>query len=249
MSAPPTPPRTLEDLPEPQAVVESAELRTPKGRSIRVLVTHETDPYETAKPLAELAPTPLALAAQGDKFTGKARRAAKISIADAKMEKFDDLVDLIAALTPDAEMIDLDLSDGPTSKRVVAERRNVRVRTFLYAASREDDNDWHLIIGRRVGQTPRRCMNVEISGLPSPSSAAFKKIKRARDAFKKFFGDKLPGAGYQHYDPPIEVVVEGSLFFDVTHSTGPHPGPAKLRPFIPTIWEIHPVTRIVFEPE
>jgi hypothetical protein len=42
--------------------------------------------------------------------------------------------------------------------------------------------------------------------------------------------------------------IEGSLFFDITHATGGHPGPQDLRPHIPTIWEVHPVTNIVFEP-
>jgi hypothetical protein len=38
------------------------------------------------------------------------------------------------------------------------------------------------------------------------------------------------------------------LFFDITHATGGHPGPDDLRPHIPTIWEIHPITKIAFEP-
>ena len=32
------------------------------------------------------------------------------------------------------------------SKRVIEETRNVRVTAWIYAASREDDNDFHLIV-------------------------------------------------------------------------------------------------------
>jgi hypothetical protein len=41
--------------------------------------------------------------------------------------------------------------------------------------------------------------------------------------------------------------VEGSLFFDMSHATGGKPGPQDLRKDIPTIWEVHPITRIVFD--
>jgi hypothetical protein len=50
------------------------------------------------------------------------------------------------------------------------------------------------------------------------------------------------------YDPPIPIEVEGSLFFDMSHANGQGPGPATLRKDIPTIWEIHPVSKILFEP-
>ena len=45
------------------------------------------------------------------------------------------------------------------------------------------------------------------------------------------------------------MLVEGSLFFDMSHATGTPPGPSSLRPNMPTIWEVHPITRIVFEPQ
>ena len=61
-------------------------------------------------------------------------------------------------------------------------------------------------------------------------------------------GTNVPGAGYDFYPTPIPVRVEGSLFFDMTHATGTPPGPPTLRPNMPTIWEVHPITSIVFEP-
>ena len=123
----------------------------------------------------------------------------------------------------------------------------MRVRAFLYAASREDDNDFHLIVGRDPDLEPMY-MTMEISGLPPQDSGHFSRLGAAREAYKEFFGEDLPGASYDFYDPPIPVEVEGSLFFDMSHSSGSRPGPASLRPHIPTIWEIHPMTNIVFEP-
>jgi hypothetical protein len=91
-------------------------------------------------------------------------------------------------------------------------------------------------------------MTMEVSGLPPSGSRSFAKLKRARDAFKGFFGADLPGLGYDFYDPPIKIDVEGSLFYDATHAHGTPPGPAKLRPRMPRIWEVHPVSSIRFEP-
>ena len=60
---------------------------------------------------------------------------------------------------------DPDVSDGPDSDRTPEEERNVRVRAFLYAASRESDNDFHLIVGDEGDQA--KMMTMEVSGLPS----------------------------------------------------------------------------------
>jgi len=70
-----------------------------------------------------------------------------------------------------------------------------------------------------------------------------------RDDYKAFSeGDHLPGTSYDFYDPPVPVEVTGSLFFDMSHATGNGPGPQSLRHDIPTIWEIHPIPHILFEP-
>ena len=215
------------------------------GQTYRILITTQTDPYDAPVSLAAAA----TFAAAGDDFAGTDRKAAKLSISKAKTESFTELKDLIATLVSDAKMIKhkppikKDASQG----RLKEEDRNVRVRAFLYAASRENDNDFHLILGRDPKSSPIY-MTMEISGLPPKKSQSFAGIKRARDAYKKFFGAKLPGPSYHFYRPPIPVEIEGSLFFDITHAKGGHPGPKDLRPDIPTIWEVHPVTDIVFEP-
>ena len=239
----------------------------PSAARYRILRTDQLDPYDkpvsrgavmaaTVGPAAG-APVPAAAAAakpKGETFQGTARRAAKISLADAKVEVFQDLRDLIQSLPPDKEMKDHKpkIKEDKGSNRVEKERRNVRVSCFLYAASRENDNDYHLILGRDPGEDPVY-MTMELSGLPPASSPHRKALSRARDAFNKFFaadGDdlRLPGATYDFYRPPIPVDVQGSLFFDISHASGSKPGPKDLRPDMPTIWEVHPISRIVFEP-
>ena len=210
--------------------------------------TTQVDGYEISPPAAAVVLP--AVRPTGDNFSGTARRVAKISIAIGDVEEFHDLQDLIASLPSDDEMIALEIPDTENSNRVERERRNVSVRAFIYAASRENDNDFHVIIGRDPEQ-PRTFMNVEVSGLPPADHHDRPTLNTARDMFKTFFQnqpEKLPGTSYDFYEPPIPVLIGGSIFFDVTHATGGKPGPQDLRDDIPTIWEIHPVSSLEFEP-
>jgi hypothetical protein len=191
-------------------------------------------------------------AASGDLFKGSSRKASKLSISDAKMEKFSDLADLIATLLTDKVMLTKGISkNDPASKRVAEEDRNVRVDAYLYAASREDDNDYHFIVGRDPDAGGKEVyMNMELSGLPAANAKSRAALEKARDAFKAFFtknfAGNLPGTSYDFYDPPIHIEVEGSLFWDATHG-GPKdskPGPQSLRAKIPNVWEVHPISKI-----
>ena len=222
-------------------------------RTYRILRTTQVDAYEPpVTPQLVASGATLAMAPPGDSFKGTARKRAKISIAKATKEQFGDVRDLVSSLASEAQMggHHPPIGRGANSGRVAEERRNVAVRAWLYAASRENDNDFHLIIGRDP-ENSAMYMTVEVSGLPPSSSKHRKTLKRARDAYKAFFTNSpndLPGASYDFYKPPIPVKVEGSLFFDIGHLTGGRPGPEDLRPDIPTVWEIHPVTTIEFEP-
>ena len=249
-------------MPERSAVVTEKVL-TPERRSTqpptasasetttyRILRTSETDPYDVPLQPAEVATLGLERFAEfGDAFRGTARKAAKLTIADAGVEPFEDVNDLIETLPTEEGMISHQppITTDAASGRVDEEKRNVHIRAFLYAASREDDNDFHLIVGRATDRDPMY-MTIELSGLPPDDSEHFSRLKAARDAYAEFFGGDLPGASYEFPDPPIPVEVEGSLFFDMNHSSGSRPGPDVLRPHMPTIWEIHPITNIVFEP-
>jgi hypothetical protein len=218
-----------------------------------IIHTNELDDYDAGAKGAGLAAAKPAAPPSGDNFGGTARKAAKLSIPTAKTENFKDVKDLVKSLVADAKMVahQPPISTAATSKRVKEEERNVHVTAFMYAASREADNDFHLIIGRDPKATPEIYMTMEVSGLPPSGSPSLLQIKAARDAFKKFFstvaGGKLPGLKYDYYHPPVPVQIDGSLFFDMSHAQGPHPGPPSLKSRMPTIWETHPIAKIVLK--
>jgi hypothetical protein len=217
-----------------------------------IIHTRELDQYDKGAMGPGLAAAAVPAPPTGDNFAGKARRDAKLSISAAKAENFKDVKDLVQSLVPDAKMIahKPKITTTPTSTRVKEEERNVHVTAFMYAASREADNDFHLIIGRDPKAAPEMYMTMELSGLPPAGSASSAQLKAARDAFKLFFkniGGNLPGLTYDFYNPPVRVQIDGSLFFDMTHALGPHPGPPSLKSRMPVIWEVHPITKIVLK--
>jgi hypothetical protein len=253
-------PRAEERLPDPKDILIELSL-TPRGGAAfgmpapgtargqyRILRTLEVDEYERPLQAFNIMPLTQPRAAPTDnRFRGTARKAAKISIADAQTESFPDVNDLVETFADHEAMKAKDIPTTADSDRVEEEERNVRVKAFLYAASMENDNDFHLIVGRDPSKAAKY-MTVEISGLPPDGADSFEELNAARSAFFDFFGDGIPGTSYDFYDPPIPIEVEGSLFWDASHATGSRPGPSKLRPKMPVVWEIHPVTKIVFEP-
>ena len=116
----------------------------------RILRTTQVDPYDKPVTRAAVPAIGRRRGPPGDSFKGKSRKAAKLSIVSGAPEAFNDLKKLISGLPDDADMADHDppITTNSSSDRVTEEKRNVRVDAFLYAASREDDNDFHLIIGR-----------------------------------------------------------------------------------------------------
>lgn len=176
------------------------------GSQYRVIRTLEVDEYESPVAASEILGMSAPRAPPVDnKFRGTSRKAAKLSIADADTEAFDDIKALIGTLEAHNTMVNHpDISTAKNNNRVEEERRNVKVVAFLYAASREDDNDYHLIIGRDPNKSAKY-LTIEISGLPPNSSAHFGKLNEARDAYFEFFGDGLPGTSYDFYDPPVPI--------------------------------------------
>lgn len=219
-----------------------AELVTAKGRYL-VEETTELDDYET------LEAPPVTGAPSKTLFRGTARKKAKLSISAAPVEEYDSVAELYVgagSLPRDSEMTAKGISDDAASDRVEEERRNIAVMSWLYAAKKEEDNDYHIIIGTEPGETPRRFFNVELSGLPRSGQPFRNELKIARDKFELFFGSAAPSSsGYKKYNPPIPVIVTGSLFFDVSHAAGVV-GPSGMKPA--SAWEIHPITDFEFEP-
>ena len=108
------------------------------GPSYQIISTTETDSYESTPPAKKLpkllrskkAPSTGALAKAlkakppaGDNFAGTARKAAKLSKAQANTEPFTDLKDLIASLAPESTMINHKpkITTGANSGRVMEE--------------------------------------------------------------------------------------------------------------------------------
>ena len=217
------------------------------GPSFRVIRTTEIDQYEKAAK----APVTAALAAAvGDTFGGTARKSAKLSISKATTEQIASVKALIDSLPSHAKMKNHKpkITTSATSKRVAEEDRNVRLSAFLYAASKEEDNDYHLIVGQSKTAAVEVYITMEISGLPPKSAKSFARLKKARKAFEGFFAGNLPGTTYDFYDPPVPIDVKGSLFWDASHAKGGRPGPKSLRPKIPTVWELHPISSITMNP-
>ncbi len=236
-------------MPASQSIVSKLLFTSPQQRQLHIIRTTERDAYDQPMAAHEMAAFTAKLAAVGDNFTGTARKAAKLSVASAPVETFNDLADLLKSLPADSTMASHQppIKTTANSKRVAEEKRNVQVRAFLYAASREGDNDYHLILGRDPSLVPHRFMTAEISGLPPAGSASFDALTGARSAYKAQFGHQLPGPTYDFYSPPMPVEVTGSLFFDMSHAQGGQtPGPPSAKPG--QLWEIHPITKIVFEP-
>jgi hypothetical protein len=103
----------------------------------------------------------------------------------------------------------------------------------------------HQLTTSEKGQVTTAVTSI-VGPTPHESAASYARLKSARDMFEGFFGRHLPGTSYVFYHPPIPVEVEGSLFFNASHATGPGPGPRSLAGNMPTRWEIAPVTSIKF---
>jgi hypothetical protein len=222
-----------------------APLQSPSGKTYARLHTPKSDNLEPVS----IPVVPAGAAPNVDNFNGTARKAAKLSIATGTVESFTDLGDVLDSVIPDATMRGKNISKTADSGRLSPEEeRVVTVTAFLYASSKESDNDFHCIMGRDPSQ-PARYMNVEVSALPPSGSASLAVIRAARNQFKVFFttnGDGLPTAGYDKFNPPIPVKITGSLFFDVDH-VPPAVGPTGMKP--KSAWEIHPVSDLQFEPQ
>jgi hypothetical protein len=179
-----------------------------------------------------------------DWYLGTKRKRSKTTLVLKKYKNYKSVAAFRASLLSDSFMQTLNISSDSGSVRVVQEKRNITIdNAYIYAVSREDDNDYHVIIADTLPYDSSRSINVEFSGLPNPSNQATDSIQNARVTFESFMGEKCSGA-YTKFNPPVAIKVSGSLFYDVDHAPGII-GTGIYKPN--TSWELHPVSFIMFK--
>ncbi|MEO8147251.1 MAG: hypothetical protein ABI723_06420 [Bacteroidia bacterium] len=181
-----------------------------------------------------------------DLFLGHDRKKAKSTILTRGFQNYNSVAAFIATLQSDSIMRNLNpaISSLPNAPRVTQEKRNVKIKTaYIYAVRREDDNDFHIIIGDTLPFNAANALNVEIAGLPNPANTSTDTIQNVRTVVEAFFGEKCSGA-YSTFSPPIPITVSGSLFYDIDHAPG-IVGTGIYKP--QTSWEIHPAKSFVFK--
>lgn len=212
----------------------------------KVTQTNQADEVEASErvstPLRSLARAP----DSGDIFAGTDRRDPKTSVATGGLKSFSTIAELRSSFPKDTFMKGLGITRAPDSERTPQEQYNVSVEGYIYAASKESDNDFHLIVGDKDCAQGDCFINVEVSGLPQdPADASYPTLSAVRAKFLGYFNQQQPSRGYKKFAPPIAATFTGSVFFDVDHPAGAV-GPAGLKPS--SAWEIHPLTDITFEP-
>ena len=174
-------------------------------------------------------------------FAGTARKLSKTSIASAHPQIMT-FQNFIQSLPADKLMTaNPSINSSPNNPRVNQENRNISLSgIYLFGIKRESDNDYHLIIGDKTG----KYFNVEISGLPLPSSTYYQALLKARAQADTYFGKpNCNQGGYAIFAQGIKIQLSGSTFYDIDHAPGTV-GPQGYKPT--TSWEIHPVTDIKF---
>jgi len=182
-----------------------------------------------------------------DDFTGTHRKMAKTTFAASKsVETFADLPGFIKTLPDDKSMITRrpPISNNPYFARVVEEDRNVLIKeAYIFAITRQADNDFLIIIGSDQDYHKAVFFEIEISGLPESSKDSYATLNTVRTKVKNQFGN-VCGKTLLFMDNPVKISLSGSLFFDIEKKPG-KTAPKKLR--TTTAWEIHPVSEIVFK--
>ncbi len=221
------------------------------------IMRYEPDPEDSTEGVQTIAPAPKGGSSDSppaaaetnkrcdsDTFDGSYREGAKTSLSPAALENFRTLRAFVNTL-PGKDLM-ADSITGSNSPRIASEERNVRIKkAYLYAYSRQADEDFHVIIGTSKKPTAStKYFNVEVSGPPPADDSSFLTLKAARDSFLTKAAQNLCSSGYFFYENPLQVEVSGSIFFDKQHNGGAI-GPASARPA--DAWEIHPVSSFIYK--
>lgn len=182
-------------------------------------------------------------------FTGTIRGDVKTSFVNLAADTFESIKKLRNWLPDDEFMHKSTEAKYNNSPRTKEENHNVYLEdVWIFGVKREDDNDFHLIIGSSKSlEKEQPLLTAEISGLPDSASEYFAVLAEARNTLIDYFGDNSKKemvfvASEKH--PPIHLdFICGSLFFD-NHHYGGHSKISNYKVF--SAWEIHPVTKIKF---
>lgn len=184
-----------------------------------------------------------------DRFLGTIRADVKTSFVTVAADSFESIKKLRNWLKDDEYMHKNTEAKHNNTPRTKEENHNVYLHDlYIFGVSREDDNDFHLILGSGKSiDKDQLYFSAEISGLPDSSSEYFSALSAIRNQFKSYFGDDVQ----KEYvfvasakKPPIHLdYICGSLFFD-NHHYGGHSAIKGYK--VCSAWEIHPVTAIRF---
>ncbi len=221
-----------------------AYFRAPDGKVYKVELADENG--NLVKPQSYVEKTTDSLYCITDLFLGTERKNAKSTFLIKTIKFYNTVNALKVTLAADSIMRNLNpaITTAINSPRVIQEKRNVNIKTaFIYAISRENDNDFHLIIGDTLPYNAAKSLNVELAGIPNPANTSKDTLTKVRTKVEAYFGEKCSGA-YSVFTPPIKISVSGSLFYDIGHPPG-LVGTGIYKPS--SSWEIHPMSDIVFK--
>lgn len=182
-------------------------------------------------------------------FTGTIRGDVKTSYVNSPPDTFESIKKLRNWLPDDEFMHKSTEAKRNNSPRTKEENHNVYLEdVWIFGVKREDDNDFHLIIGSSKSLDKEQLyFTAEVSGLPDSTNEYFKTLSEARNTLISYFGDRSEKEFVfvaSPKNPPIHLdYICGSLFFD-NHHYGGH---SKIDVYkVCSAWEIHPVTKIKF---
>lgn len=121
---------------------------------------------------------------------------------------------------------------------------------WLHLVAGETDGDYHIQISGSA-TTGDQCLIVEVPN-PDPAYTASAELQPIFEALRTFIKTKMlankdpsvTGSVMQH---PVYVTVTGILFYDDSHVGDPPRGKKGMK--AATLWELHPVTAMVFAPK
>jgi len=187
-------------------------------------------------------------------WRGVAKRSIAIGWKGATIpiEEFSDLASFMKSLPDDGEIrVRYGIYPGPRAfeptSRFDRERRSIRVVCWLHGirfdtTGDENERDLRLLIGSVQDTGAAVFMYAEIPGA-APWENEGNTFESVRHQLAILVGvDTIP-TGYTAIQP-MQVTIEGSLFFDGRRDAGKRYDPGRERTDPLTVWEIHPVTSI-----